>query len=101
MQPSITHESVVAFSQCERKAFLILSAQRKGTRHEYTKILQREACGVVVPDAEPAMLCKVLRELAADAPARARMGANARRAAQERYNWSISERGLLAAYVEP
>lgn len=43
MQPSITHESVVAFSQCERKAFLILSAQLKGSHHEYTKILHRKA----------------------------------------------------------
>src|SRR5712691_282163 len=45
MEPIITPEIVVAYSQCPRKAYLLLFSPDKGEPHEYTQILaqQRQA----------------------------------------------------------
>jgi hypothetical protein len=41
MRRTITSEIVVAYSQCKRKAFLLLCTEEKGTSHEYVQILQQ------------------------------------------------------------
>jgi predicted RecB family nuclease len=42
MQPTITSEVVVAYSQCPRKAFLLLFSPDKGEPHEYVQILEQQ-----------------------------------------------------------
>jgi len=42
MKPAITSEVVVAYAQCPRKAYLILSSSDKGTPHEYVCILEQQ-----------------------------------------------------------
>ena len=54
-------------------------------------------CGIAV-DFTKLALRDALRTLAADPAARERMGRNALRLAQERYNWSADEAALLDAY---
>jgi hypothetical protein len=44
MEPTITSEVVVAYSQCPRKAHLLLYSQDKGEPHEYVRILEQERC---------------------------------------------------------
>ena len=43
MKRKITHETVVAYSECQRKAFLLLSGQRGDAQHEYIDVLQEQA----------------------------------------------------------
>ena len=42
MEPIITPEIVVAYSQCPRKAYLLLFSPDKGEPHEYTQILEQQ-----------------------------------------------------------
>ncbi len=42
MSKTITSEIVVAYSQCPRKAFLLLCTEENGTPHEYVQILQQK-----------------------------------------------------------
>src|SRR4029434_5839485 len=42
MEPSITPEIIVAYSQCPRKAYLLLFSPDKGEPHEYTQILEQQ-----------------------------------------------------------
>ena len=42
MEPIITSEAVVAYSQCPRKAYLLMCSPDKGEPHEYVKILDQE-----------------------------------------------------------
>jgi predicted RecB family nuclease len=42
MSRTITSEILVAYSQCPRKAFLLLCAEEKGIPHEYVQILQQK-----------------------------------------------------------
>jgi predicted RecB family nuclease len=42
MEPVITSDVVVAYSQCPRKAYLLMFSPDKGTPHEYVKILEQE-----------------------------------------------------------
>src|SRR5215475_4191618 len=44
MEPIITPEIVVAYSQCPRKAYLLLFSPDKGEPHEYTQILEQQRC---------------------------------------------------------
>jgi predicted RecB family nuclease len=39
---AITTETVVAYSQCPRKAYLLLCTSEKGSPHEYTRILEQQ-----------------------------------------------------------
>lgn len=55
--------------------------------------------GRVVP-ASASALAGAIRELAEDAPLRARLSANARRLAVERYSWSRSADALIAVYED-
>ena len=44
MEPAITPEIVVAYSQCPRKAYLLLFSPDKGEPHEYVQILEQQRC---------------------------------------------------------
>ena len=42
MSKAITSEILIAYSQCPRKAFLLLYTDTSGTPHEYTKFLEQQ-----------------------------------------------------------
>src|SRR5438093_5651207 len=42
MEPTITTDIVVAYSQCPRKAYLLLFSPDKGEPHEYIQILEQQ-----------------------------------------------------------
>ena len=42
MAPTITSDVVVAYSQCPRKAYLLLFSPDKGEPHEYVQILEQQ-----------------------------------------------------------
>src|SRR5215468_11466234 len=44
MEPVITSDVVVAYSQCPRKAYLSLFSSDKGEPHEYVQILEQQRC---------------------------------------------------------
>src|SRR5438132_3422980 len=44
MEPVITTDLVVAYSQCPRKAYLLLFSPDKGEPHEYIQILEQQRC---------------------------------------------------------
>src|SRR6266446_1353631 len=44
MEPIITPEIIVAYSQCPRKAYLLLFSPDKGEPHEYVQILEQQRC---------------------------------------------------------
>src|SRR2546430_2137482 len=44
MEPAITSEIVVAYSQSPRKAYLLLFSPDKGEPHEYVQILEQQRC---------------------------------------------------------
>jgi len=44
MEPTITADIVVAYSQCPRKAYLLLFSPDKGEPHEYVQILEQQRC---------------------------------------------------------
>src|SRR6266446_780106 len=44
MEPTITTDIVVAYSQCPRKAYLLLFSPDKGEPHEYVQILEQQRC---------------------------------------------------------
>src|SRR5438128_1481028 len=43
MEPTITSDIVVAYSQCPRKAYKLLYTDKQGTPHEYISVLEEEA----------------------------------------------------------
>jgi len=42
MKKTITSEIVVGYSQCPRKAYLLLCTEKRGTQHEYMQILEKQ-----------------------------------------------------------
>src|SRR6266545_7238451 len=44
MEPTITTDIVVAYTQCPRKAYLLLFSPDKGEPHEYVQILEQQRC---------------------------------------------------------
>jgi len=42
MKKTITSEIVVSYSQCPRKAYLLLCTKERGTQHEYMQILEKQ-----------------------------------------------------------
>ena len=44
MELIITTDIVVAYSQCPRKAYLLLFSPDKGEPHEYVQILEQQRC---------------------------------------------------------
>ena len=63
------------------------------------QVITSAEAGRVVP-ATASALAGAMRELAEDAPLRARMSANARHVALERYSWSRSADALIAVYQD-
>ena len=66
---------------------------------QLTEIVEASEAGVTVNTRDVPALAAALRSLLADAPRLDEMGHNARRAVEERYNWSISARALLRVYA--
>src|SRR6266446_2098457 len=44
MEPAITTDIVVAYSQCPRKAYLLLFSPDKGEPNEYAQLLEQQRC---------------------------------------------------------
>src|SRR5437867_12049455 len=44
MEPTITSDIVVAYSQCPRKAYLLLFSPDQGEPHEYAQLLEQQRC---------------------------------------------------------
>ena len=44
MELTITTDIVVAYSQCPRKAYMLLFSPDKGEPHEYVQILEQQRC---------------------------------------------------------
>ena len=42
MKKVITSEVVVGYSQCPRKAYLLLCTRKRGTQHQYMHILEKQ-----------------------------------------------------------
>ena len=42
MKKTITSEIVIGYSQCPRKAYLLLCTKERGTQHEYIQILEKQ-----------------------------------------------------------
>jgi glycosyltransferase involved in cell wall biosynthesis len=59
-----------------------------------------DVTGLVVPVRDPAALRAALERLLGDAELRARLGAAARRQAEEAYSWAVATESLLSAYAE-
>jgi glycosyltransferase involved in cell wall biosynthesis len=64
------------------------------------RIVDATDAGVVVPSDDDAAFAAALIELANDPAERARLGANGRRAVEERYNWDQEAATLVAAYAD-
>jgi glycosyltransferase involved in cell wall biosynthesis len=63
-------------------------------------IIQGSGCGICVDPADPSAVAAALEYLADHPERRAEMGANARRAVVERYNWEVEADRLVQAYSE-
>ena len=66
---------------------------------EIAQIVREEQCGVVVEQATPELLAEAITRLRAPA-FREPLAANARRAAQTKYNWAAAEAVLLNVYEQ-
>jgi len=65
-----------------------------------TEIVRSENCGVIVPYGDVQTIREAIVRLNNDADLRQRLGANGRRAYEERYNWHIMEQRLHDVYKE-
>ncbi len=61
-------------------------------------IVEEHQCGLCVDPHDPAAIAAAIDYLAGHPKVAARMGANGRRAIDERYNWSVESAKLLALY---
>ncbi len=66
---------------------------------EMASILGEGPAGITVDPASTGSIVEGLRSLAVDRDLRERMGANARRLAETRYNWDIEKQKLLELYA--
>jgi glycosyltransferase involved in cell wall biosynthesis len=64
---------------------------------EIARIVQEEQCGIVVEQLTPERLADAINQLR-DPNVRAAMSMNARRAAQDKYNWDVAAATLLHLY---
>jgi glycosyltransferase involved in cell wall biosynthesis len=65
---------------------------------EIANIVREEACGIIVEEATPEALAQAMTKLG-DPALRESLAANARRAAQLKYNWAIAGAILLDVYT--
>ena len=66
---------------------------------EIARIVQEEQCGIIVEPLTPERLAEAIKQLR-DPAVRASMSINARRAAQEKYNWDVASATLLRLYQQ-
>lgn len=64
----------------------------------WREIVVGNDCGLCVDPLNPAAIAAAIDALAEDPVRARRLGENGRRAVQERYNWTIEEKKLLAGY---
>ena len=63
-------------------------------------IVEGGGCGACVDPSDPKAIAAAIAAIVADPGVVARMGAAGRRLVEERYNWSVEEKTLLALYRE-
>lgn len=64
----------------------------------WREIIEGSDCGICVDPLDPGAIAAAIDRLVEDPALAQRMGANGRRAVQERYNWAAEERKLLDLY---
>jgi glycosyltransferase involved in cell wall biosynthesis len=64
----------------------------------WREIIQGNDCGLLVDPLDPAAIAKAIDYLVSNPAEAQRMGANGRKAVNERYNWAIEEQKLFAFY---
>ncbi len=64
----------------------------------WREIIQGNDCGLLVNPLDPAAIAKAIDYLVSNPAEAQRMGANGRKAVNERYNWAIEEQKLFAFY---
>jgi glycosyltransferase involved in cell wall biosynthesis len=64
----------------------------------WREIIAGNDCGVLVNPLKPAEIAAAIDRLASNPEQARRMGLNGRKAVEERYNWGLEERKLLAFY---
>ncbi|MDH4992787.1 glycosyltransferase family 4 protein [Aquamicrobium lusatiense] len=64
----------------------------------WREIVEGNDCGVCVDPADPAAIAEAIDRLVENPDLARRMGENGQRAVNERYNWAIEEKKLLALY---
>ncbi len=64
----------------------------------WREIVEGNECGLCVDPLNPQAIADAIDRLAADPATAEQMGRNGQKAVQERYNWGIEERKLLAFY---
>jgi len=65
---------------------------------EWREIIEGNKCGLCVDPLNPSEIAKAIDYILTHPEEAQQMGKNGRRAVQERYNWSIEEKKLLALY---
>jgi glycosyltransferase involved in cell wall biosynthesis len=66
---------------------------------EIARIVREENCGVIVERPAPELLAETIKQLR-DPAFRATLSINARRAAQNKYNWNVAAATLLSIYQQ-
>jgi glycosyltransferase involved in cell wall biosynthesis len=66
----------------------------------WREIIAGNKCGLLVNPLKPAEVAGAIDELAGNPERARRMGQNGRKAVEEKYNWGIEERKLLAFYED-
>lgn len=64
----------------------------------WREIIQGNDCGLLVDPLDPAAIAKAIDYLVSNPAEAQRLGANGRKAVNERYNWDIEEKKLFAFY---
>lgn len=64
----------------------------------WREIIQGNDCGLLVDPLDPAAIAQAIDYLVSNPTEAQRMGANGRKAVNERYNWAIEEQKLFAFY---
>ena len=64
----------------------------------WREIIQGNDCGLLVDPLDPAAIAKAIDHLVCNPAEAQRMGANGRKAVNERYNWAIEEQKMFAFY---
>lgn len=64
----------------------------------WREIIEGNDCGICVDPLDPKAIAAAIDELAGNPDKARRMGENGRRAVEQRYNWAVEEKKLLALY---